>query len=274
MAGNLLSDILYLGEARFKIPVMDGVDNTFPKRVWGPWTSAGFGFVVGVVYFATYILTVFALSVGLIVFSPTFAIHQLVQELAGIAGLLIAVSSITTAIVCSGLITIIIKVRRGLSIKDYLGLKPVSRKAVFLSLAIIVVLIILTDLISVIINRPVNSQFMLDIYNSSVWPVLLWIGIVVFAPIFEEILFRGFLFAGFINSRLGLGGALVLTSLIWTSLHVQYGVYELVVIFISGILLGMMRHKTGSLWTSLLMHSFMNLVAMIEVALNMNSLIG
>jgi membrane protease YdiL (CAAX protease family) len=113
---------------------------------------------------------------------------------------------------------------------------------------------------------------MVNIYNTSVWPPLLWLALVIFTPALEETFFRGFLFEGFRQSRIGVIGAIGLTTLIWAALHVQYDIYGMFIIFIMGILLGIARFKTGSLWSSLLMHAFFNFVATLQVAMNINSL--
>jgi membrane protease YdiL (CAAX protease family) len=42
------------------------------------------------------------------------------------------------------------------------------------------------------------------------------------APIFEEFTVRGFLFRGWSESFLGPGGAIILTSMLWASYHIQY----------------------------------------------------
>jgi membrane protease YdiL (CAAX protease family) len=64
-----------------------------------------------------------------------------------------------------------------------------------------------------------------------------------------------------------------LTSLAWTLVHLQYGAYELAIVFALGVLLGIVRLKTGSLWSCLFMHAFLNLVATIETALYVHYLI-
>jgi len=73
------------------------------------------------------------------------------------------------------------------------------------------------------------------------------------------------------QSRIGVVGAIGLTAFFWAILHVQYGVYEIATIFLLGIVLGIMRFKTGSLWSPLLMHAFFNLIATLQVALNSNT---
>ena len=66
----------------------------------------------------------------------------------------------------------------------------------------------------------------------------------------------------------------LLTALIWALIHVQYSAYEIAIIFIMGIMLGIVRLRTGSLWSAILMHAFMNFVATLQLALNMDDLLS
>ncbi|MFC2122910.1 CPBP family intramembrane glutamic endopeptidase, partial [Bacteroidota bacterium] len=69
-------------------------------------------------------------------------------------------------------------------------------------------------------------------------------------------------------------GAIFLTALVWALIHVQYGAYEIAIIFIMGIMFGIVRLRTRSLWSTLLMHAFNNFIAMLQLALNMDDLLG
>ena len=111
---------------------------------------------------------------------------------------------------------------------------------------------------------------MLDVYATTASPVLLWLAVVVFAPMFEEVLFRGFLYTGFRSSRIGVVGAVIITSLLWAGSHLQYQLFAIILIFILGIILGIIRYKTGSIWVPMIMHGFNNLLAMIVLALDIN----
>jgi membrane protease YdiL (CAAX protease family) len=58
-----------------------------------------------------------------------------------------------------------------------------------------------------------------------------------------------------------------LTSIIWVGLHVQYGIYELVQIFLLGLMLGAMRVKTGSVIPAIVCHVLGNVIATTEAAI-------
>jgi hypothetical protein len=252
------------------------------KRVWGPWATAGFGVVVIII---SLIIQVIVLILLLLInmFShfnassgtPEFADMLDVFELAFSTnlGLFTALATCVSAIVCIGFIILFVRVRQGVRIKEYLGLRPITGKTVWVSLAIMAGFMVLSSGIDTSLERPV-PEFMIDIYSTSVWPWLLWVAIVIFAPVFEETFFRGFLFAGFVQSRMGSAGTIALTALGWALLHIQYGSYEIATIFVLGILLGIVRLKTRSLWSPLLMHVFNNLVAMLLLTLSANGLLS
>ncbi|MFC1942868.1 lysostaphin resistance A-like protein [Chloroflexota bacterium] len=236
------------------------------KNVWGFWATAGFGFVVILIFVIAQVLVVGVFVVVKMVSDPSIELSQVVNTFSDNLGLIIALATCISAIVCIGFIILFVIVRRGARIKEYLGLRPITGMVVLVSLAITIVYIVLSSLLGTLLERPV-SELLADAYSTSVWPVLLWVAIVIFAPVFEETLFRGFLFEGFRQSRIGVAGVIGLTAAAWALLHIQYGIYEIVVIFIFGIVLGIFRLKTGSLWSPLIMHAFFNLIAMIELAL-------
>jgi membrane protease YdiL (CAAX protease family) len=245
-------------------------DTRTEKKVWGFWATVGWG-----------ILVMFVSGVTQVVIGVIFVITKLVtEEEAALTeldysewldtidlGLLLSLSTIISAIVCVGLIFIIIKVRRGVTIADYLGFKSIGTGTVLVMLVIPVAYILLTILVNMGLNRPTESDIMVQAYATSVWPVLFWVAVVVFGPFFEEVLFRGFLFEGFRQSRIGIVGTIILTSLVWAGFHLQYGLFEIASIFVLGVIFGIVRYKTGSLWAPMIMHAFNNLLAVLLISL-------
>jgi hypothetical protein len=133
---------------------------------------------------------------------------------------------------------------------------------------IIVVLLIIAGLATSGLSQSKFTDQMVQAYQNSTVPALFWIAVVVFAPVFEEIFFRGFLFAGFLNSRVGATGAILLTAVLWALLHAtQYGIWELLVILGLGVAFGIVRWRTKPLYASLGMHSLWNLISMVQAAL-------
>ncbi len=241
------------------------------KRAWGGWATAGFGAVIMVILFLVMVLVVVILAVIVTIMQmdTTFTVESFSDSIRARMGLLVSISGIVAYAAATGLTVAFIKIRRGPGIAAYLGLKRINWKMTLVLVLITVAFLALAALANYYYHVEENdTKTLVEIYRTSVWPVLLWIAVVVFAPIGEESLFRGFLFEGFRRSRLGLIGTIVLTSLVWTILHAGYSVSSLGTIFIFGLVLGAVRYKTGSLWGTMLMHALYNVAGMTMIALN------
>ena len=75
---------------------------------------------------------------------------------------------------------------------------------------------------------------------------------------------RGFLYRGWSESTLGVPGAIFLSSLAWTSLHLQYDWFFFGEVFSIGLLLGYLRYRTNSTWLTIVLHGINNLAATIQ----------
>ena len=202
---------------------------------------------------------------------PTIDLTQLLTSLST-NGTLISVTVIVSAIAGIGFIVLFIKIRRGATIKEYLGLNPVSRKVLLINLAIVAGLILISIFLSPVLAQSKDSAFMIDAYKTSAWPALLGIAVVVFAPLFEESFFRGFLFVGLEQSRLGSIGTIILTAVTWALLHLQYDIFGMATVLVLGLVFGIVRLRTGSLWSTVLLHSIWNLVAILGTVLYVNGI--
>ena len=111
--------------------------------------------------------------------------------------------------------------------------------------------------------------FQVEAYQSAKdagWLVWLLLAIVVVAPVGEEIVFRGFLFRGLVRPGYELL-AIVVISLAWALLHIQYDWLGMAQIFASALLLGWFRWASGSTMLTIVMHVLINFEAMIETAI-------
>jgi membrane protease YdiL (CAAX protease family) len=97
--------------------------------------------------------------------------------------------------------------------------------------------------------------------------IWLWLETVVAAPIGEELLFRGFMFRGFVHAPRDAIPGIVLISLIWSLLHVQYDWLFIAEVFVLGLLFGLVRWRTGSTTLTILLHMLFNLEHSIETVL-------
>ena len=67
------------------------------------------------------------------------------------------------------------------------------------------------------------------------------------------------------RSRLGVPGAILTTSLVWSAIHLQYDFYGCTTIFASGLVPGYARYHSQSIIPPIIMHALMNLVAILQV---------
>lgn len=86
-------------------------------------------------------------------------------------------------------------------------------------------------------------------------PILLTLGLAVFVPIAEELLFRGIIMAE-LRRVMPLGWAVVINALIFAIFHMNFvqGVY----VFVVGVLIALAYVWSKSLWVPILMHMLYN----------------
>jgi membrane protease YdiL (CAAX protease family) len=84
------------------------------------------------------------------------------------------------------------------------------------------------------------------------------------APVTEELLTRGFLYRGWSESALRPGGAIVLSSLVWTAMHLQYDWFFFAEVFSIGLLFGYLRYRSGSILLTVILHGLNNLAATLQ----------
>lgn len=166
-----------------------------------------------------------------------------------------------------GLVLWFIRLKATLSVEEYLGLVRVRVKSLAVWFGLLALLLIGSDLLTLALDRPVAPDVMVELYATSRFAALAWFAVVVAAPVFEEVLFRGFMFRGIQASALGNRGAIVITAAAWAVIHIQYDAYLIATIFVLGILFGAARAVTGSLYPSIALHAAANLIATVEMHL-------
>lgn len=89
---------------------------------------------------------------------------------------------------------------------------------------------------------------------------------VILAPIAEEALFRGAMFSAIVR-RWGIWPAIIFPSILWGLGHVQYEAAVIVGFCGAGILLAVIRWKSGSLYVPLALHAAYNLAVVLDARL-------
>jgi len=78
------------------------------------------------------------------------------------------------------------------------------------------------------------------------------------APLSEELLFRGFLLSALAQTRLGFWGAALISTALWTSLHVGYTAVGIIEVSIIGLFFSWLLWRTGSLRVAIFCHAVYN----------------
>lgn len=92
--------------------------------------------------------------------------------------------------------------------------------------------------------------------------VLTFIAAAVVAPIAEEIFFRGFMYGG-LRGRIGVIGAMIVSTLFFTVLHLSVDLF--VPIFVLGLFLAWLYEYTGSLYPGIFLHAANNALSLLAL---------
>jgi membrane protease YdiL (CAAX protease family) len=160
---------------------------------------------------------------------------------------------------------LIVRVKSG-DIREYLAIKPFSLAVGIGMFGILLLFMIGSQALTYFLDKS-PLVFVDPLYQSvsSVW--LLVFAMVIIAPIYEELVFRGILWSAVAEqfAPAKLNGALlasIVTSFIFAVIHLQYGIYEITTIVVLAFIFCYARIKSGSLVLPMLLHIINNGVAM------------
>jgi CAAX protease family protein len=180
-------------------------------------------------------------------------------------GTVVALGALTINPLMVGLFWAVIR-RHGLDAGEYLGLTRFSLRHFLTGVLALAALAVALFAIAHFAKLDTVPPFQTDTYTSARrdgWLVPLLLAAVVVAPIGEEIMFRGFLYRSWVRPGSVVTPILVLT-LLWTGMHLQYDWFGMLQVFLTGLLLGWLRWLSGSTSLTILLHVLVNLVATIE----------
>lgn len=235
-------------------------------KPWGFWATLGFSAIIFALFSALQILVVIVFVSLAKVQHPELDLEAYAKGLSS-NGFCLAISEVVSGLICIPLTLLFAKLRKNISVKNYIGFREPLKREWVRWLLVLAAFLFLSDGVSLLLHQPIVPPFMVDAYKTASFLPTLLFAIIIVAPIFEEILFRGFLFQGIRYSRLGPIGAVGITSLFWAIIHLQYNIYGMTTVFAIGILLGIARLKTDSIHLVMVMHSLAGLVATVETAL-------
>jgi len=102
------------------------------------------------------------------------------------------------------------------------------------------------------------KQAMFDIAHDPRLFLLVLPSVVIGAPLAEEFIFRGQMFAALTQTRLGFTGTTVVTSASWALLHMTEPWLSVASIFVMGLFFGYLLYRFGSIWVTIACHGVWN----------------
>ena len=183
-------------------------------------------------------------------------------------GTVVSISIMIGCVLLVAISALVIRVRGG-NLKQYLALRPFSLAVGMGMIGLLLIFMIGSQALTYVLDKS-PLVFVDPLYQSvsSVW--LLIFAMVIVAPIYEELIFRGILWSAIAEQFTSppdteYRGAIVaslVTSLIFAIIHLQYGIYEISTIVVLALLFCYARIKSGSLILPILLHIINNGAAM------------
>jgi membrane protease YdiL (CAAX protease family) len=236
---------------------------------WGPWTTLA----ISVGAFLLCELPVPLIVTGLLLSLPNF-FPALVNRPSPLepwldeAGLISLVAPVKVLL---GLVLFVSVARlRKVSFRRYFAVRLPSARTCGAWFLATLCLIVLLDLLRVFSGRPVVVEWVSMLYSDAPSPVLLFVAVVVAAPLYEELLFRGLLLPGLACSRLRPRGAVLVTAAVFALIHFQYDAYDMLTVCALGVFLGVARLASDSTGLTILLHITVNFAALAEAAVKLH----
>lgn len=157
-------------------------------------------------------------------------------------------------------------------VKNALALRSVNKRDIVLTIMLtFIVGYFSTFMVNVLIDWfphavPQSLKQVNNAIKQSSGPIL-WsflFGVCIFAPVFEEFLFRGvmwWILEGLISARV----AFIVTTILFSLAHLEP--LHIAAVFPLGVLFGFLRWRSGSIWLPLLAHFLNNTLASLSLVL-------
>jgi CAAX protease family protein len=227
-------------------------------KVWGIWATLAFAilaFVLGQAMGFAVLSAIKTIDPGRVDTDGTaVAIYTLISNPIEIVTLVLAIQLL------------------GSNAREYLGIDIPHWRDVAIAVAGLAATIAAADALTFALGKDMVPAFQIELHRTAraqgslPW---LWLAIIVAAPVGEELLFRGFLFRGFVHEPRDAVPGILIISLIWSMLHVQYDWFGTSQVFVIGLLFGFVRWRTGSTTLAILMHVLLNLESVVETVIVM-----
>ena len=225
-------------------------------KIWGYWTTLGWSVVA-------FLVGQFV-GFGVLIWLRGGDFDSVLQN--QFDGVLVTIFIALSNPVTVGVLAIAVRLARA-DVADYFALKWPAASDLRLGIAALVVLIVAGDALLYLTGRDLVTAFQLQSYTTAAaagWLPAMLAAAILIAPAGEEAVFRGFLFRGWVRSPRSVWPAIIVISILWAMLHIQYDWTGILQIFVVGLFLGWMRWRSGSLVLAFLLHALFNLEGSLE----------
>jgi membrane protease YdiL (CAAX protease family) len=249
-----MNDLLGPTDPEFEARPPEAVERaSVPGKPWGPWSSLAWTILVFLGY--SVVQGIFALAFS----SPAGSLVPGVR----LDGRGVAIGMILAFPIGVAAVVMVVRIR-GLSVRDYLAFRWPAWGVALAWLGLSVALMAASDGLSYALGKPIIPDVQVQMYRSAGSILLLAVALSIGAPFIEEVLFRGLLYRGLAESRLGRPGAIALTAVLFGVLHVQYDLYGIGLALVQGLFLGLARDRTRSTPLAILLHGLHNGLSLVE----------
>ncbi len=231
---------------------------------WSPVATVGWAILIGIVVFLGVLAAIFAIAAVELTSNggdlETMSESDMVSAFTTVAGDYVGIVTVLQAVLIVAMVWLLTRPKAGLSRAVMLALAPIGFKpCAKWTLLIFVSVFVLTEIPQLFVDIGQEEALEWVKILQPVW--LAFVLLVVLAPLSEELLFRGFIYGGLSRSVLGPVGTILVTAAVWTLIHVQYTWLIMSQVFIYGVVFGIARWKSGSLWPPIVAHAIINLIA-------------
>jgi membrane protease YdiL (CAAX protease family) len=192
---------------------------------------------------------------------------QPLLEMSGYDGTVIALLTLITNPVQIAFLATVARRWLGADPVEYFALKRFTLRDLLVGVLALIVLAAAIEGFKRVGGFDPVSTFESEIYTTSRasgWLPALIFAIVVVGPVGEEIMFRGFMFRGWVTPGWRGVIAVVVITLLWSAMHLQYDWFGISQVFLTGLVLGWIRQRSGSTALTIVLHMLVNLESTIE----------
>lgn len=216
-------------------------------------------------FFASQLLGLYGAAKAVLPAADTMSTSELMLE-GGEQGLVVSVSVLLSGALLVAMTFLIIRLKAsGLrQVMDYLGIRHFGLSNLWIGLGLLAVFTVINEVVTAMLDRT-PMAFVDPLFASTDVKWLLITVIVVVAPLYEELVFRGLLWsviAEQFTRPKGIVIASLISSVLFAAVHLQYGLYEMAAIVVLASIFCYMRLRSKSLLLPIVLHMINNAVAM------------